>query len=148
MNLYFIPTLFLAIALQGPQVQIQDLMGKWQLVYFDAIDRLKNSERFQNSSPAMKADLEYKIKSRLENTVYQFVEGDSLLYNDYQDREVVQKHAKIEISPENILTIFDGKSSKKAKIISLEENRLILEPISEGEGAGKLTFERITEKEK
>ncbi|UZD22378.1 hypothetical protein PBT90_02900 [Algoriphagus halophytocola] len=148
MNLSIIPTLLLAISLQGNPVQIEELLGKWQLVYFEAIARLKNSPRFQNSSPAMKADLDYKIKNRLENTVYQFVEGDSLFYNDYQNRDVVQKRAKIEISPDNVLTIFDGKSSRKAKIVSLEEDKLVLEPISDGEGAGKLTFERIIPEKK
>jgi hypothetical protein len=59
------------------------------------------------------------------------------------------KKAKIELKKDSVLTIFDGKVMREAKILELETNRLVLEPISSNSnGGGKLIFERVIEKEK
>jgi hypothetical protein len=91
----------------------------------------------------MRAGLDYKIKNRLENTVYIFVAGDSLKYTDYVNRDIVQIKAKIEISPNNVLTIKTGSGTKQAKVLELGTDRMILEPISTNPGTGKLVFERV-----
>ncbi|MEB2784306.1 hypothetical protein [Algoriphagus persicinus] len=143
MYLSIIPTLLVAFVLQTSQIKFQQLIGTWQLVHFDAMDQLRNSPQYQNADATMRAGLEYKIQNRLENTVYQFVPGDSLNYTDYVRQEVVQKQAKIEISTDNVLTIHTGTESRKAKIVKVESNRMILEPISTNPGSGKLVFERV-----
>lgn len=149
MNLSFVFSLFLALTLGTAEIQLQQLLGKWQLVYFDGIDRVKKSPQYQSSDSAMRANIEYKIKSRLENTVYDFIQGDSLLFTDYENSIIVMKKAKIELKKDNVLTIFDGKELREAKILELDANRMVLEPISSNSnGGGKLIFERVVGKEK
>lgn len=149
MNLSFIYSLFFAVTLGSAEIKIQQLLGKWQLVHFDGIDRVKKSPEYQNSDLAMRVNIEYKIKSRLENTIYNFIPGDSLVYTDYVNSAIVLKKAKIELKKDSVLTMFDGKQMREAKIVELEPNRMVLEPISSNaNGGGKLVFERIIESEK
>ena len=143
MHLSIIPTLLLAIVLQASQVKFEQLIGTWQLVHFDAMDQMRNSQEYQNATPAMRAGMEYKINNRLENTIYEFVPGDSLKYTDYVRQEIVQKQAKVEISSEDVLTIQTGKEIRKAKIVEFSGERMVLEPISTNPGSGKLVFEKI-----
>ena len=143
MYLSIIPTLLLGFILQTTQVEFEQLIGTWQLVHFDAMDQLRNSAAYRNASPAMRAGLEYKINNRLENTVYEFVAGDSLKYTDYVRQEVVQKLAKIEIDSEDVMSIQTGKEVRKAKIVALSSDKMVLEPISSNPGSGKLVFEKI-----
>lgn len=145
MNLINIPALILFFFLQGSPVQMQELLGKWQLVHFDGIDRIRNSPQFRSANPTALADMQAKIKNRLENTIYQFVENDSLLFTDFQNQRMIQKKAKLELSPENILTINSGGEIRKAKIVEVTDSKLVLEPLSDSPGAGKLTFEKIIE---
>jgi hypothetical protein len=149
MNLSFIYSLLFAVIFSNAEFQVQQLKGKWQLVYFAGIDKVKSSPQYQSSDSAMRANIEYKIKSRLENTVYDFISSDSLKYTDYENNIIVMKKAKIELKKDSVLTIFDGKVMREAKILELETNRMVLEPISSNSnGGGKLIFERVIEKEK
>tara|TARA_R110002051_G_scaffold317101_1_gene397846 strand:- start:547 stop:981 length:435 start_codon:yes stop_codon:yes gene_type:complete len=143
MHLSIIPTLLLAFFLQTTQISFQQLLGTWQLVHFDAMDELRKSSQYQNATAAMREGLEYKINNRLENTVFEFIPGDSLKYTDYVRQEVVQKNAKIEISSDNVMTIQTGKDIRKAKIVELSDERMVLVPISDNPGSGKLVFEKI-----
>ncbi|SHO62977.1 hypothetical protein A8938_2443 [Algoriphagus zhangzhouensis] len=145
MNLINIPALILFFFLQGSPIQMQELLGKWQLVHFDGIDRIRNSPQFRSANPTALADMQAKIKNRLENTIYKFVENDSLLFTDFQNQRMIQKKAKLELSPENILTINSGGEIRKAKIVEVTDSKLVLEPISDSPGSGKLTFEKIIE---
>ncbi|MEN2281518.1 hypothetical protein AAGF08_05215 [Algoriphagus sp. SE2] len=147
MNLSFIYSLFLTLLLGWSQIQYQELIGSWQLVDFDGIKKIKSSPEYLSSSADFRANLESKINYRLENTVYKFTEGDSLAYTDFVNQEIILKKAKIEVSEDNIVTIHEGENIKQAKIIELDGNNLILEPIStNGNSAGKLVFERIVVK--
>ena len=96
----------------------------------------------------MKANMEAKINYRLESTVYQFISADSLYFTDFVNQIIVQKKAKIEVSADNILSINDGDQIKKAKILELEPDRLVIEPIVQGGSVGKFVFERIIEAKK
>jgi hypothetical protein len=145
MNLSFIYSLLFAVIFSNAEIQVQQLLGKWQLVYFDGIDRVKSSPQYQSSDSAMRANIEYKIKSRLENTVYDFISRDSLKFTDYENNIIVMKRAKIELKKDSVLTIFDGKVMREAKILELGNNRMVLEPISKNSSGGKLVFERIVE---
>jgi hypothetical protein len=145
MNISFIYSLLFAVIFSNAEIQVQQLLGKWQLVYFDGIDRVKSSPQYQSSDSAMRANIEYKIKSRLENTVYDFISRDSLKYTDYENNIIVMKRAKIELKKDSVLTIFDGKEMREAKILELGTNRMVLEPISKNSSGGKLVFERIVE---
>ncbi|MEB2775974.1 hypothetical protein SYJ56_11695 [Algoriphagus sp. D3-2-R+10] len=143
MHLSIIPTLLLAFFLQTSQISFQQLIGTWQLVHFDAMDELRKSPQYQNADVTMREGLEYKIQNRLENTVYKFVPGDTLKYTDYVRQEVVQKQAKIEINSDNVLTIHTGAETRQAKIVEFNSERMVLEPISNNPGSGKLVFEKI-----
>ncbi|MDR7132549.1 hypothetical protein J2X69_004922 [Algoriphagus sp. 4150] len=143
MILSVIPSLLLAFVLQTSQISFQQLLGSWQLVHFESIDQLRNSPQYRNSDAAMREGLEYKIQNRLENTVYNFVAGDSLKYTDYVSQEVVQRQAKIEISKDSVMTIHTATEIRQAKIVEFSGDRMVLAPISNKAGAGKLVFERI-----
>lgn len=127
------------------QVSYDQLLGKWQLVHFDGIAKVVNSPEFQNASEAQRASMNARIKARLENTVYEFLEGDTLEYIDFEQQSIVRKRAKVELSEGNILLIHDEKGDRLARILSLTEDKLILQPISKNSAMGNLTFERIFE---
>ncbi|MBN3582867.1 lipocalin family protein [Algoriphagus aestuarii] len=144
MNLPVIYSLVLTFVLNLFQVQHQELIGSWQLVDFDGIKKIKSSPEYLSSSAAFRADLETKIQYRLENTVYTFMEGDSLAYTDFVNKEIALRKAKVEINDDNLMTIQEGKDVKQAKILEFDGNKLVLEPIStNGKSAGKLVFEKI-----
>ncbi|WP_332914234.1 hypothetical protein [Algoriphagus boritolerans] len=79
----------------------------------------------------------------MENTVYQFVEGDILKFTDFENQVVVQKEAKIELMDGNMLVIHEEKGDRLAQIIEFSENRMVLQPISKAAASGRLIFERI-----
>lgn len=123
------------------------LIKEWQLVHFDGIDKMRASQAYRTAVPTMRENMEMKIKSRLENTVYNFISMDSLYYTDNVDYQVIQKKVRIEISEDRVLSIFDGKQVKKAKIIELSPERLVLEPILHGGQMGRMIFEPYIKRE-
>lgn len=145
-SLTLIPALILSFFLNINQIQIQELFGKWQLVYFDGIERIRKSPQFLNADSATQANMQYRIQYRLESTVYQFSPGDSLKFTDFENQQLVLKKAKVKLDDQNILTIYEGNEVRQAKIVEFDANKLVLQPISQNPGAGKLVFERIIEK--
>lgn len=139
LNLYVFLAFFLIWPTQNNENP--ELIGKWQLVYFDGIEQIRQSSRYRNAPAEAKQDMEYRIANRLENTVYEFMDGDSLVFTDYGQKGIVQKRVKFEVDEDQVLHIFEENQTRKAKIIELTENRLILEPISENGVLGKLIFE-------
>jgi len=136
-------TLIFLLAFSWNSAQSQSLTGNWQLVHFDGVEKVRNSPQYREADETMKANMEAKINYRLESTVYQFISTDSLYFTDFVNQIIVQKKAKIEVSADNVLTINDGDQIKKAKILELEPNRLVIEPILQGGNVGKFIFERI-----
>ena len=145
-SLTLIPALILSFFLNINQIQIQELFGKWQLVYFDGIERIRKSPQFLNADSATQANMQYRIQYRLESTVYQFSAVDSLKFTDFENQQLVLKKAKVKLDDQNILTIYEGNEVRQAKIVEFDANKLVLQPISQNPGAGKLVFERIIEK--
>lgn len=138
--------LFLFVSFQSfGQVTYDQLLGKWQLVHFDGIAKVVNSPEFQNASEAQRASMNARIKARLENTVYEFLEGDTLEYIDFEQQTIVRKSAKVELSAGNMLLIHDEKGDRLARILTFTEDKLVLQPISKNSAMGNLTFERIFE---
>ncbi|MBY5952438.1 hypothetical protein KUV23_15730 [Algoriphagus marincola] len=148
MNLSFLSPVLLSLFLSISSIEAQQLIGKWQLVYFDGIDRIRNSAQFREADSATRANMEYRIKNRLESTIYQFTPGDSLRYTDMVNQTIVQRRAQIEIGEGDVLIIREGEMERKAKIVDFDENRLVLEPITKSGNSGKLVFERVVEKKK
>jgi len=146
MNLSVFFTLLLAFNLHTLEIDLKDLIGKWQLVYFEGMDKIKSSPQYKTADPTMRINIDYKIKSRLENSVYDFISTDSLKYTDMENGNLVVKTAKIQLKDEDILVIFDGKETREAKILEVDQDKLVLEPISSTSTGGKLIFERILEK--
>jgi GNAT superfamily N-acetyltransferase len=138
---------FFASALFFNPLSAQSLLGKWQLVHFDGIEKIRNSPQYHQADLEMRAGMESRIKERLENTMYEFAHPDSLRYTEFVDQVVVQRKASFEVSQEQILSIIEPNQIKKARILALEENRLVIEPIVQGKGLGKWVFERIEETE-
>jgi hypothetical protein len=143
MQNFFISTLILPILFAWNQIQYSELIGSWQLTYFDGIEKIVKSPEYQNASAAQRASMDARISYRLENTVYQFEEGDVLKFTDFEKQTVVQKSVKIELMEGNMLVIHEEKGDRLAKIIEFSEDKMVLQPISKAATSGKLTFERI-----
>lgn len=148
MKFTLIAILVFSLAFVWSPVQSQSLLGNWQLVHFDGVEKIRNSPKYREADATMKSNMEAKINYRLESTVYQFISVDSLYFTDFVNQIIVQKKAKIEVSADNVLSITDGDQIKKAKILELEPNRLVIEPIVPGGNVGKFVFERIIEPKK
>lgn len=148
MKFSLITTLFFAFLFSTNPAQSQSLTGNWQLVHFDGAEKVRNSSQYREADATLKANMEAKINYRLESTVYQFISADSLYFTDFVNQSIVRKKAKIEVSQSNVLSINDGVQIKKARILELEPNQLIIEPIVEGGSVGRFIFERIPEPKK
>lgn len=136
-------TLILPFLVGWNQVQYSDLVGSWQLTYFDGIETIVRSSEYQNASTVQRASMDARIKYRLENTVYQFEPNNQLKFNDFENQTIVQKQVKIELMDGDMLVIHEEKGDRLAKIIEFSEDKMVLQPISQTATSGKLTFERI-----
>lgn len=143
MQNFFISTLILPLLLVWNQIQYSELVGSWQLTYFDGIERIVNSPEYQKATPSEKFAMDARINFRLENTVYQFEKGDVLKFTDFENQTIVRKEVKIELSEGNILIIHEEKGDRLAKIVEFSADKMVLQPISQNAASGKLTFERI-----
>lgn len=143
MNLSLITSFLLPLFFYWNQVQYSELVGTWQLTYFDGIEKIVHSPEYQNATSMQRANMDARIKFRLENTVYQFEEKDVLKYIDFVNQTVVQKEAKIELKEGNMLVIHDEDEDRLAKIVELTPKKMVLLPISATSKSGKLVFERI-----
>jgi hypothetical protein len=146
MNLSIITSLFLSLLLYWNQIQYSQLIGSWQLVHFGGMEKIVKSPQYQNANALENAGMDARINYRLENTVYKFEEGDLLKFTDFENQTVVQKEAKIELMPGNILLIHDEKGDRLAQIVEFSEDRMVLQPISKSSATGQLIFERIKKK--
>lgn len=146
MNLSIVSSLILTLALSFGQIQYSQLIGSWQLVHFGGMEKIVKSPQYQNANAMEKAGMDARINYRLENTVYQFVEGDTLKFTDFENQAVVQKEAKIELVDGNMLIIHEEKGDRLAKIIEFSDDRMVLQPISKAAASGRLIFERIKKK--
>ncbi len=143
MNLSLITSLILTFTLYLNQVEYKQLIGSWQLTHFDGMEKIVKSPQYQNANAMEKASMDARINYRLENTVYQFEEGDVLKFTDFENQTVVQKEVKIELMDGNMLIIHEEKGDRLAQIIEFSENRMVLQPISKASASGRLIFERI-----
>lgn len=142
----FLFSLIFFISIQSfGQVTYSQLIGKWQLVHFDGIAKIVNSPEFQNATESQRASMNIRIKARLESTVYEFLEGETLKYIDFDQQTILQKEAKVELSEGVMLLIHDEKGDRLARIVSLTEDKLVLQPMTKNSAMGNLTFERIVE---
>jgi hypothetical protein len=146
MNLSLITSLILTFALYLNQIEYKQLIGSWQLVHFGGMEKIVKSPQYQNANAMEKADMDARINYRLENTVYKFEEGELLKFTDFENQTVVQKEAKIELMPGNMLLIHDEKGDRLAQIVEFSEDRMVLQPISKSSATGQLIFERIKKK--
>ncbi|MFN3996842.1 hypothetical protein [Algoriphagus sp.] len=146
MNLSIFSSLILTLALYFSQIEYSQLIGSWQLVHFSGMEKIVKSPQYQNANALEKAGMDARINYRLENTVYKFEEGDLLKFTDFENQTVVQKEAKIELMPGNILLIHDEKGDRLAQIVEFSEERMVLQPISKSSATGQLIFERIKKK--
>ncbi|MFL0685825.1 hypothetical protein CLV31_103213 [Algoriphagus aquaeductus] len=125
------------------QVEYKDLIGSWQLTYFEGMQKIVYSQQYQNANPNQRASMDARIKARLENTVYEFMEGNKLKYIDFEDQTIVRKEAEVELSDGDMLLIHDEKGDRLAKIVEFSQDKLVLQPISKNATTGKMVFERI-----
>jgi len=143
MHLSLITSFLLTIAAIFTDVEYKQLIGSWQLTHFDGIEKIVNSTQYQSANAMERAGMDAKIRFRLENTVYQFEAGELLKYTDFENQEVVQKQAKIELVDGHTLVIHEEKGDRQAKIVEFSDEKMVLQPISEYSVSGKLVFERI-----
>jgi hypothetical protein len=124
-------------------VEYKQLIGSWQLTHFEGMEKILSSSQYRNANPTEREGMDDKIKYRLENTVYKFEEGKLLKFIDFENQQVVQKEAKIEIRDGNTLVIHEEKGDRYAKIVEFTDQKMVLQPESNNSVSGKLTFERI-----
>ncbi|AWW31170.1 hypothetical protein DN752_14110 [Echinicola strongylocentroti] len=119
------------------------LKGNWQLLRYDAIEKIKQSPSYQNASPQAKEGMDRKITRFLDNTFYHFTDGDSLYYIDLSEGALVQRKAVYTLE-DSVLTISESgkRQNKQAKILELQENKLVLTPLV-NEEKGKMVFQRV-----
>lgn len=117
------------------------------MIHFDGIEKIVYSPEYQNANSMQRAGIDARIKFRLENTVYEFTENNTLKYIDFENQIVVRKEAKVKISENNMLLIHDEKGDRLAQIVELSAEKLVLQPISKNSNTGKLVFERIKKKD-
>lgn len=143
MHLSLISSFLLSLLLLWNQIEYRQLIGSWQLTHFEGIEKIVNSTQYQTANSTERAGMDARINYRLENTVYQFEEGDILKFTDFENQTIVQKEAKIELMDGNMLLIHEEKGDRLAKIIEFTEEKMVLQPISQKSASGKLIFERI-----
>lgn len=143
MNLSLITSFLLTWAALFSQIEYSQLIGSWQLTHFEGMEKIVNSTQYQTANSIERASMDARINYRLENTVYQFEEGDILKFTDFENQTVVQKEVKIELMDGNMLLIHEEKGDRLAKIIEFTDEKMVLQPISQKSASGKLIFERI-----
>lgn len=143
MNLSLITSFLLSLVLFWNQIEYSQLIGSWQLTHFEGIEKIVNSTQYQTANSIERASMDARINYRLENTVYQFEEGDILKFTDFENQTIVQKEVKIELMEGNMLLIHEEKGDRLAKIIEFTEEKMVLQPISKNSASGKLIFEKI-----
>jgi hypothetical protein len=146
MNLSLLFAILITFLQLSVQIEYKDLIGSWQLVHFDGIQKTVYSPEYQSANSEQRASMDARIKFRLENTVYEFMEGNNLKYIEFENKTVVQKEAKIELREGDMLLIHDEKGDRLARIVELTADKLTLQPISKNSSTGKLVFERIKKK--
>jgi hypothetical protein len=146
MNLSLITSLILTFTLYLSQIEYKQLIGSWQLTHFDGMEKIVKSPQYQNANPMEKASMDARINYRLENTVYQFEEGNVMKFTDFENQTVVQKQVKFELAEGNMLIIHEEKGDRLAQIIEFSDDRMVLQPISKASASGRLIFERIKKK--
>ena len=143
MHLSLLTSFLLTWAALFNQVEYKQLIGSWQLTHFDGMEKIVNSSQYQTANAIERASMDARINYRLENTVYQFEDGDVLKFTDFENQQVVQKEVKVELVDGSVLLMRGEKEDRSAKIVELTDQKMVLQPISENSVSGKLTFERI-----
>jgi len=146
MKFSFISLLVLPLFIFWNQVEYADLIGTWQLTYFDGIEAIVKSSEYQTASSTQRANMDAKIKYRLESTVYKFEEGNVLKFTDFKNQTVVQNTATVELQEGEVLIIHEEGQDRLARILELTPEKLVLMPISATSKSGKMVFERVPEK--
>lgn len=124
-------------------VEYKQLIGSWQLTHFEGVEKIVQSAEYQNADPSQRASMDARINYRLENTVYQFEEGEVLKFTELENQQVVQKVAKVELVEGSMLLIHEEKGDRLAKIVECTDQKMVLLPVSKNSASGKLIFERI-----
>lgn len=143
MHLSILTSILLTWAVFWNQIEYRQLIGSWQLTHFEGMEKIVHSPQYQNATTTERANMDARIKYRLENTVYQFEAGDVLKFTDFENQTVVQKEAKIELMEGNMLLIHEENGDRLAKILEFTDQKMVLQPISKKSASGKLIFERI-----
>jgi len=146
MHLSLLISFLLTWAAVFNQIEYKQLIGSWQLTHFEGMEKLVNSSQYQTANAMERASMDARINYRLENTVYQFEAGDVLKFTDFENQQVVQKEAKIELIEGNMLLIHEEKGDRLAKIIEFTDKKMVLLPVSKSSASGKLIFEKIEKK--
>ncbi len=143
MNLSILASFSLTLASLFNQIEYNQLIGSWQLTHFEGMEKLISSSQYQNANSMERASMDARIKFRLENTVYQFEVDQVMKFTDFENQQVVQKEARVELLDGSVLVMHEEKGDRSATIIELTDQKMVLQPISTSSVSGKLIFERI-----
>ncbi|MEL6557685.1 MAG: hypothetical protein AAFQ94_05835 [Bacteroidota bacterium] len=138
--------LFFTFSVQSSAQNKELLPGKWDLIYFSAIDKIESSVAMQMADSATHDQFQKSKQMILDDFFYNFYANGTIKYNDISNLELVSREA-IWTVDENILTITEFKRpyERQAKIINLSERFLELSLMIDGEVSpgSLLRFKRI-----
>ena len=122
------------------------LPGKWDLIYFSAIDKIESSVAMQMADSATYNQFQKSKRMILDDFFYNFSANGTIEYNDISNLELVSRDAFWMVEGD-VLTITELKRpfERQAKIINLSERFLELSVMIEGEVSpgSLLRFKRI-----
>lgn len=129
------------------QLNSQFLAKTWKLKSYDAIEKIKFSTAYTNGSAEMKKVFDKMAKLVLDSTRYDFKANGTLVYTDIEltnlEVKVLRRNARWSIKGDT-LTIEETERDyqRKAKIIKLTANQLVIIPIINGQdGSSQMVFE-------
>ena len=145
-----ITTAFLIVVLSQmgfAQLNSRFLPKVWKLKSYDAIEKIKFSGAYTNGSEEMKKVFDKMAKLVLDSTRYDFKANGALVYTDIElsnlEVKIIKRNARWSIKS-NVLLIEETERNykRKAKIIKLTADQLVIIPIINGQdGSSQMVFE-------
>jgi len=123
-----------------------EIIGRWKIQSFEAIDKLKQSPAYIYGDAEARKQLDQQFNLMLENGEYYF-KNDTLFYSDIE-RGVLVKRRAIWTKTDDILTIkeIDRAFERKAQIQFVSKDSLAISLIIDGEVRdSNLIFSKVQE---
>ncbi len=138
--------IWFSVELQGQEFSQEDLAQRWKLIEFNTFDNIRTSPSFQEMAADQQQLFEHMVKTVLDSTVYEFREDGTMSYHEYsnQKKQLYIIQAEWELNGDVLLIKTENQyKRRKAKVLSLAEDQLVLSPMISGTAEGKMTFKKL-----